>query len=114
MKRTLLIAGGTGFIGYHLAKKAIKKGFKVISLSKNNPSKKRTLKKIKYIRVDLKNYMSLKKIKIDPDYIVNLSGYVDHTNKKKTYQSHYIGCKNLALISLKKNIKNFIKIGSIM
>ena len=114
MKRTLLIAGGTGFIGYHLAKKAIKKGFKVISLSKNNPPKKRTLKKIKYIRVDLKNYMSLKKIKIDPDYIVNLSGYVDHTNKKKTYQSHYIGCKNLALISLKKNIKNFIQIGSSM
>jgi nucleoside-diphosphate-sugar epimerase len=64
--------------------------------------------------VDLKNYMSLKKIKIDPDYIVNLSGYVDHTNKKKTYQSHYIGCKNLALISLKKNIKNFIQIGSSM
>ena len=25
MKKTILIAGGTGFIGYHLAKRALKK-----------------------------------------------------------------------------------------
>ena len=36
------------------------------------------------------------------DYVVNLGGYVDHTNKSKTYHSHYNGCKNLASIFLKK------------
>ena len=35
MKKTILITGGTGFIGYHLAK-ALKKKFKIISLSSNS------------------------------------------------------------------------------
>ena len=36
----LLIAGGTGFIGYHLADKFKKKGWKVTSLSLKKPKKK--------------------------------------------------------------------------
>ena len=46
----LLITGGTGFIGYHLAKKAVSKGWKVTSVSSNKPKKKRFLKKVKYIK----------------------------------------------------------------
>ena len=30
------------------------------------------------------------------NYVVNLGGYVDHSNKSKVYKSHFIGCKNLA------------------
>ena len=45
-------------------------------------------------------------------YVVNLGGYVDHSNKEKTFQSHYIGCKNLTEILLKKAPKAFIQIGS--
>ena len=33
-------------------------------------------------------------------YVVNLGGYVDHSNKKKTYDSHYEGCRNLTGIFL--------------
>ena len=46
------------------------------------------------------------------DYVVNLGGYVDHSNKKKTFKSHYEGCQNLAQIFLKKKISSFIQIGS--
>ena len=55
MKNKILIFGGTGFIGYHLAKEALRRGFKVSSLSKNNPLKKRYLKKVKYIIGDISN-----------------------------------------------------------
>ena len=37
-----------------------------------------------------------KKITKSFKYVVNLGGYVDHSNKKKTFESHYLGCKNLA------------------
>jgi len=30
--KSILIVGGTGFIGYHLAKKSLKKGWKVASI----------------------------------------------------------------------------------
>ena len=115
MKEKILILGGTGFIGYHLAKEALRKGFQVISLSKNAPVKKRYLKKVKYILADISNQNLInKKIKEDFKYVVNLAGYVDHTDKIKTYKSHYLGCKNISNFFLKKKIKKFIQVGSSM
>ena len=115
MKKKILILGGTGFIGYHLAKASLKKGFKVISLSKNKPKKKRYLKRVKYIIADISNINSIKKkIKGDFQYIVNLAGYVDHSNKIKTFKSHYLGCKSISDFFLQKKIKKFIQVGSSM
>ncbi len=54
----------------------------------------------------------LKKIKSNYDYVVNFGGYVNHSERLKTYKSHYIGCKNLADIFKDKKIKSFIQIGS--
>lgn len=108
-----MIIGGTGFIGYHLAKKCLKKKFQVTSISVNKPHRNRFLKKVKYLYCDITNKDQLKKkIKTKFDYVVNLGGYVNHSEKKKTFRSHYIGCKNLANFFQKKKINSFIQIGS--
>ena len=114
-KENLIIIGGTGFIGFNLIQKFIKKkDFNILSLSSKKPSKRRKLKKVNYIICDIlkkrKLETLLKKKKID--YVINLAGYVDHKNKVKTYKSHYIGCKNLIEIFKKKKIKRFIQLGS--
>lgn len=115
MKKKILILGGTGFIGYNLANEALRRGFEVTSLSKNAPAKKRYLNKVKYIIADISRLDSLKKkIKDDFNYVVNLAGYVDHSDRIRTYRSHYIGCKNISNFFLKKDIKIFIQVGSSM
>ena len=109
----MLIAGGTGFIGYHLAKKAIKKGYLVTSLSSKRPKPYRYIRAVKYIICNTLNIELLKKkLNQEFDIVVNLSGYVNHQEKKKTYLTHYQGCKNLANIFLEKKINSFIQIGS--
>ena len=113
LKNNILIVGGTGFIGYHLAKKSLKKGWQVTSISSKLPKKIRYLPKVKYILCDITKKRFLKRnIRKPFKYVVNLGGYVDHSNKKKTFKSHYIGCKNLAEIFLKKMPISFVQMGS--
>ena len=112
-KNNILIVGGTGFIGYHLAKKSLKKGWKVTSISTKRPKQLTYLKKVKYIFCDITKKNSLKKsIRKNFNYVVNLGGYVDHSNRKKTLGSHYKGCKNLTEIFLKKKPTSFVQMGS--
>ena len=113
LKNNILIVGGTGFIGYHLAKKVLKKGWQVTSISSKPPKKIRYLPKVKYILCDITKKKSLERnIQKSFKYVVNLGGYVDHSNKKKIFKSHYIGCKNLAEIFLKKVPTAFVQMGS--
>ena len=113
MSKSILIAGGTGFIGFHLAKKCLSLNWSVTSLSTSTPKKNRKLKKVNYKICDISNYNQVKnKIKLDYDYVVNCAGYVDHSHKLKTLKSHYIGCKNLSTHFLNSKIKKFIQIGS--
>ena len=111
-KKKILVIGGTGFLGFHLCKEALKKGWTVTSISSNKPKKIRYLKKVKYLICDIGKKKEVSKIKSNFDYVVNFGGYVNHKNKKKTYKSHYIGCKNLADYFINKKIKSFVQIGT--
>ncbi len=111
---SILIIGGTGFIGFNVAKKLSEK-YEVLSVSKKFPNKNRKVKKVKYFTCDISNRKKLeiflnKREKYD--YVLNLGGNVNHSNKQQTYKSHFIGSKNLAELLLKKKIKRFIQIGS--
>ena len=82
-KKKLLVIGGTGFLGFHLCKEALKKGWAITSISTNKPKKIRYLKKIKYLICDIGKKNEIAKINSNFEYVVNFGGYVDHKNKKK-------------------------------
>ena len=73
MKKKILIVGGTGFIGYHLAKICLKKNFLVTSLSFGKPKKERYLKKVKYIKCDISNEQEV-------ENLYNESTKIGHVN----------------------------------
>lgn len=112
-KRKILIVGGTGFIGFHLAAFLKKKKFEIIIVSEHKPKKKRFLKNVKYIQFNISKFKNFKKIKnFNFDHVVNLGGNVDHSNKRKTFKSHFNGAKNLSKFFLRKKILSFIQMGS--
>lgn len=113
MKKNILIVGGTGFFGYHLSKYFLKFNWNVFSLSKSDPNDLRKLKNIKYLYGDISKAKSIEFLKnFNFNYIVNCGGYVDHVNKIRTFNTHFIGCKNLYKIFANKNIETFVQIGS--
>ena len=111
MKKKILVAGGTGFLGFHLLKKLSHLNYTLFSLSSKKPTKHKKISKVKYIICDVTNPVLLKKkLKYNFDYIINFSGYIDHSNKSKTINSHYNGCKNLINLFKKKILKISFKL----
>ena len=91
----------------------LKKGWKVHSISKHKPKKSRKIKGVKYILCDIRNKKALNKnLSEHYDYIVNSSGYVDHSRNRSILQTHFLGCKNLIYKFKNKMPKKFIQIGS--
>ena len=112
-KKKILIIGGTGFIGCHLVSKCKKFNWDVTSVSTKKPTKERRLKKVRYKICDISFKRNLTHIaKYKYDYVVNLGGYVDHINKRKTFRGHYLGAKNLFEVFKDKKLKSFIQVGS--
>ena len=56
------------------------------------------------------NLLNLIKDKFN--YVINLAGYVDHSNKKKTYDTHYKGCVSLVKIFRETKLDVFLQVGS--
>ena len=113
--KTIIVFGGTGFIGYHVCKRAVKKNFKVFSVSKKPPKIKRKIKGVKYLFFDITKYTNFKKIENSFNIVVNASGYGKHLkgfNGLRLFNSHKKVFNNILKNFKKKKIEKFIQIGS--
>ena len=66
---------------------------------------------IESVKSNIVSHLHEQGFKNNYDYVINLSGYVDHSKSKLTYKSHYIGCRNL--VDLLKTTVNIPLVNSI-
>ena len=116
-KPSLLVLGGTGFIGRHIIAESVNRGWLVTSASLTLPNKKKRNKKVEYYKVNLKSFLSVKKKLSKPfNYIINLAGYINHSNLKQDYSKitaeHFDVVKNIIKCVPRGNLKNFVQIGT--
>ena len=114
---SILVVGGTGFIGINLVKKLLKLGARVTSLSLKRKKNKLTHKNLKYVYCDYTKFNLLKKkINKSFEYVVNLGGYINHskffTKGRLVIDSHFLSTMNLLLSLEKKKLKIYLHIGT--
>jgi nucleoside-diphosphate-sugar epimerase len=114
-KTKILILGGTGFIGKHLVYYSLLQGWEVTSV--NYKKSVNFDNKVTCLQIDLSNLSDVYKIaNIEYDYIVNLAGYIDHTNYfnngEMVVKNHLTSLYNIVNTISKKKLKRFIQIGS--
>jgi len=118
MSEKLLIVGGTGFIGKNLTRKAVEIGFLTTVISLNLPKEDYKVINAEYLQADVTNLDHLKKTLLNRkfDYIVNLSGYIDHSDfmsgGMEIINAHFDGVQNLLQVINWDGLKKFIQIGS--
>ena len=108
----IFLTGASGFIGKNLAQRLIKKDFLVTVVSRNKSIKFNLKNKnLEYLNCDITNINNIKKkIKKSYDFIINLSGNINHKKKKETFETHFKGCKNLIQFFKKKIFHFFYKL----
>jgi nucleoside-diphosphate-sugar epimerase len=113
----LLVVGGSGFIGWHVVKEGIRRGWQVDSLGLNDPLPVRRVFGANYIVADLTLPETLSQVtKTQYDFVVNLGGYIDHTlfsgGGRFLIRTHFDGLLNLLERIDQTRLKRFVQIGS--
>ena len=114
----LLVVGGTGFIGHHLLRTGMKKGWNLTSISLNPPISSRQIEGVRYLNLDLTSIVESQKLLCEREYeyVVNLAGYIDHiqfrVGGRKLIEAHFVAVQNLLDSLPFTSLVRFIQIGS--
>jgi len=116
-RKTILVIGGTGFIGSNFIKKILNLGWNVTCLSLSKKNKHLSHKNLKYIFCDFtKNKLLKRKLNKPFNYVVNLGGYIDHekffTKGRSIINDHFISTINIILSLNKKKLQRYVHIGT--
>lgn len=112
--KNILLTGGAGYIGSHIAEQLLDKKFNLTIVDNlSTGSKKLVSKNCKFYSIDICNIKKLEKVfKKKIDCILHLAASLSvpesQKNPKKYYINNVYGTQNLLDLSVKYGIKNFI------
>ena len=112
----IIITGGAGFIGSHLAENLIKKKHEVIIIDNLSTGRleniKKIKKKLKFINADISKNGSWNKYFKNTKVVFHLAALADIVpsikDPKKYFQSNVVGTENIASVATKYKVKKII------
>ena len=116
---TVLVTGGTGFIGAYIIQELITKGYSVKALHRSNNFpfyiSKETLSKVEWIQGDILDVVTLENAMDNVDAIIHSAAIVSFDKKlrEQMYRINVEGTANVVNLALEKNIKLLIHISSV-
>lgn len=111
--KSILITGGTGFLGVHLSRYFLKKNYKIILLDTAPLTANELKDKVKVIKADIRDYKQIEKEFEGVDYVVHAAAALPiHRNKKYIFDVNVNGTKNVLSASLKGKVKKLVFISS--
>ena len=116
---TVLVTGGTGFIGAYIIQELITKGYSVKALHRRNNFpfyiSKETLSKVEWIQGDILDVVTLENAMDNVDAIIHSAAIVSFDKKlrEQMYRINVEGTANVVNLALEKNIKRLIHISSV-
>ncbi len=114
----VLVIGGTGFIGHHFLQAAVRKNWKVCSLSLHPAQPKRHVAEVEYLEANLLDSEEIHLLlrRRDFEYVVNFGGYINHSQfsqgGRQLIEEHFTGVQNLIGVLSRICLRAFVQIGS--
>lgn len=114
----ILVTGGAGFIGSHLVRALVGKGWRVVVLDDFSSGKMENLGNIRssnglrLVRGDIRNRKAVDEALVGVDSVVDLAAFVNHAESvKKPLETHDIsvnGALNVLDACAKKGVEKFV------
>jgi nucleoside-diphosphate-sugar epimerase len=110
----VLITGGAGFLGLHLAKYFSKEKNQVYLLDINSPDLREYPEGVVFLKADVRDRKSLDKIfnRVKPDHVVHAAAALPLRGAREIYEVNVTGTENILKVSDKFKTKRVIYISS--
>ncbi len=113
MSKKVLITGGAGFLGCHLSRELLKKGYEVTIFDKSGLEAKDLIGKVNEVKGDIRDKIKIEGAIRNHLYIVHAAAALPIQRTKETiYSINITGTKNVLEASLKNKIKRVVFISS--
>ncbi len=113
MTKSVLITGGCGFLGVHLARYFLKKQYKVVLLDTAELTAKDLIGKVEVVNADIRNFNKLDKAFKGITYVVHAAAALPiHHDRKYIFDVNVNGTKCVLRASLRNRVKKLVFIST--